>query len=198
MEQSVDKRASERLMPTQATVVVSGKEMQPVQARLLDESFGGIGVLVPPGISLSGEVDVELSQAQGGIRCVAFVRNIRPTDEGGRVGLEWKAQALSRGLRRLLQADKSSQRHKSLGRILPGGLSVMWKLYEDGKWQHIIDSADRLRKEAAACEVHELREPIDAFQSRLRTEIESAGEEMNKIVRLELDRLIATCIRALR
>ena len=193
-----DMRATHRVAPSQPTVTIFGNGIKPIQVRLLDESFGGIGVLVPHHATLGKEVDVELSQALGGIRSVALVRNIQPTDDGNRVGLEWKALALSRYLNDVLQAGKVSRKHGSLGRILPGGLSVMWKLYEGGRWEHILESADRLGEEATEGNIPELSNSITDFKREVKSAI--ATKDSNLIrekVRVELDKLILKCIRVI-
>lgn len=195
-------RATARVAPSENTfVTLFGREIEPIKVRLLDESFGGIGVLVPSHITLGKEVDIELSQALGGIRSVALVRHIRETEDGNRVGLEWKALALSRYLRDVLYVGESSKRHRSLCRILPGGLSVMWKLYEGGRWPNLIDSADRLRAEAANCRLEELCLSIDEFKRGIFAAIQSQATrqkaDISETVRAELDSLILKCIQAI-
>jgi hypothetical protein len=193
-----DMRATHRVAPSQPTVTIFGNGIKPIQVRLLDESFGGIGVLVPDHVTLGKEVDVELSQALGGIRSVALVRNIQPTNDGSRVGLEWKALALSRYLNDVLQAGKVSRKHGSLSRILPGGLSVMWKLYEGGRWEHILDSADRLGEEAQEGNASELLGSIADFKSEVSSAIETKNNnQIREKVRLALDKLILKCIRVI-
>ena len=200
MDQTIDvenQRGTERVPPAQSVVTISGQGLaEPIEVSVLDESFGGLGILVPAEVKLGKEVDVELSKAMGGVRSVALVRHIRPSANGDRIGLEWKALALSRCLRDLLQAQQSSDKHKSLARLLPGGLSVMWKLYEGGRWEQTLQSAQRLKKEAAGCQVHDLSEPIEQFDKAVRAAMDS-GEKPKETVRLELDRLILRCIRVI-
>lgn len=193
-----DLRATHRVAPSQPTVTIFGNGIKPIQVQLLDESFGGIGVLVAEHVKLGKEVDVELSQALGGIRSVALVRNIQPSTDGNRVGLEWKALALSRYINDVLQAGKTSNKHRSLSRILPGGLSVMWKLYEGGRWEHILESADRLGEEATEGSVAELTPAISEFKRQVSDAL--ATKDANLIrekVRVELDKLILKCIRVI-
>lgn len=199
---TANQRATARVSPNVDTyVTLFGREIEPLNVQLIDESFGGIGVLVPSHIKLGKEVDIELSQALGGIRSVALVRHIRETESGNRVGLEWKALALSRYLRDVLHVGERSTRHRSLCRILPGGLSVMWKLYEGGRWPNLIDSADRLREEAANCHLQELCSSIDEFKQGILAAIQSQATDrkldISEVIRAELDTLILKCIQAI-
>lgn len=199
---SANQRATARVVPNQDTyVTLYGREIKPIEVKLLDESFGGIGVLVPRHVKLGQEVDIELSQALGGIRSVALVRHIRESEEGNRTGLEWKALALSRYLRDVLHVGEKSKRHKSLCRILPGGLSVMWKLYEGGRWPNLIDSAVRLQEEAANCKLADLCNSIEEFKRAVYAAIQSQATtekvDISSTVRTELDKLILKCIQAI-
>ena len=176
--------------------MISGlSSSEEIPAIVLNESFGGLGVAAPVKIEPGREIDVELCVEMGGIRNVAFVRHASSLPSGCRLGLEWKAQAVSRCLRDLLRAEKASKKHHQLVRILPGGLSVMWKLCEAERWEQLIDSADRLRKEGAACQVHELSAPIERFQSKVRNAIETSTA--NEVVEDELNRLIKKCIEVI-
>ena len=193
-----NQRTTGRVSSSTATVMIHGLSKEAIPAIVLDESFGGLGVAAPLHFDSGTEVDIELSVEMGGIRSVALVRHCTALPSGCRLGLEWKAQALSRCLRDLLAVGSSAQKHQSLVRILPGGLSVMWKLFEAGKWAHLVDSADRLRKEAAACRVNELSAPIEQFQAGVLAAIDANDSENASIaIKTELNKLITKCIETI-
>jgi hypothetical protein len=192
-------RSSDRVSPSKSTVALHGLRPEPVPAIVIDESFGGIGVAAPFRIEPGREIDIELSVEMGGIRSTALVRYATKLPSGCRLGLEWKAQALSRGLRDLLTTDTSSKENLQLVRILPGGLSVMWKLFESQRWEQLLASADRLRKEAAACRAQSLSEPIDRFQHGIREAMEAEeGVDANSAIENELNTLISKCIETIK
>lgn len=192
-----NQRKTERVPPEQPNLMIFGMGPHPIPAVVLDESFGGLGIAAPIKIEAGAEIDVKMSDQMGGIRTVALVRHAKPLPSGTRAGLEWKAMALSRCLRDLLNAQKSSKKHKSLSRILPGGLSVMWKLFEGGRWEHLLDGADRLRKEAAACDVQELSAPIERFQKSVRSAVDDEANDTREAVRKSLDSLILKCVQTI-
>ena len=70
----------------------------------------------------------------------------------------------------------------------------MWKLFEADRWEHVLASADRLRKESAACNVNELSVPIEQFQSAIRDKLDDQSANTKEVVRSELDRLILKCV----
>lgn len=195
VEADLDNRRQLGRVPARPShVTINGLANGTVTAVVLDESFGGIGVLSPVEVPVGSEVDCTLSSEQGGIRAVAYVRNVTPQSEGARIGLEWKAQALSRNLRLLLSAKDVPDRLQALVRVLPGGISIMWKLFEAQEWQQLLFSSERLRKESAACYVHSLIEPIEEFQEVLRQSIEKELPDIKKRVETALTKLINQCI----
>lgn len=192
-----EQRSSDRVVPHHATVKISGLDSAPVTAIVLDESFGGIGVAAPVRIEPGTEIEVELSIEMGGIRSLALVRHAKPLPSGCRLGLEWKARSLSRHIRDLLSADEENLRNNRLLRILPGGITVMWRLFEAERWLHLIVAADRLRQEAAACQCPELRPAIDAFQKQVNEAMDlNDDEQITATVRRAMDVMIRECVRS--
>jgi len=192
-----NKRSNERIASDRGTVKIFGLGEGTLNAAVLDESFGGIGIATPFHIKPGTELDVELSVELGGIRNIALVRHAIALPSGCRIGLEWRASALSRHFRELLSADESNEVNNRLSRILPGGLSVMWKLFEARRWLHLLVAADRLRKEAAACHCYGLGTPVDHFQNIVRESMElSNHDEISDIARDALETLIRECVRA--
>ena len=203
METAADNsRTANRMSPTKDTALVHGLTSSPVPAAVIDESFGGLGIAVP--LKLTGEeavselADRELNIEYGGVSCVAVIRHVATMESGCRLGLEWKAQSLSRCLRDLLKLQPNGG-GEDLARILPGGLSMMWKLYEASRWHFLLDNTDRLRRQVASCGVTNLLEPIDLFQQTV-LEVADAGGEMAEAkkdkVKTGLDDLIRQCIAA--
>lgn len=202
METTADNsRVANRMSPTKDSALVHGLTATPVPAAVIDESFGGIGIAVP--LKLVGDDSVrelaerELTVEYGGVSCVAVIRHVAPMQTGCRLGLEWKAQALSRCLRDLLKLQPDVG--EELTRILPGGLSMMWKLYEASRWHFLLDSTDRLRRQVSSCKVSELNEPIEHFQQIIR-EVSGLGESTTDAakeqVKAGLNNLIRQCIAA--
>lgn len=193
-----NQRATGRVQPNKPRVRIHGLQEQSVPAVVLDESFGGLGIAAPVSrIEEGAELDVELSIDSSGVRSLAVVRHQASLPSGSRLGIEWKAQALSRQLRDLLIADSRDANH-SLARILPGGLSTMWKLFEASRWQHLIASADRLKKESAAAQTTSLLRPIEQFQLAVHQHLgHEADAAAVSAVRAELDELIEQCIAAI-
>ena len=163
---------------------------------MLDESFGGIGIAMPTFVEIGTEVDIEVA----GLRSWAIVRNVKLLPSGCRLGLEWKAQALSRRLRELIscgeQLSDLEDELQRLARILPGGLSMLWKLFEAGRWPQLVQSAERLKKEAAICNVTELTAPIERLQECLRGPIAAeAGDDIDRgAIQDAVNRLIDKCV----
>lgn len=192
---TLNNRSTERVQPRTQTVVLHGLVEGPVPAIVIDESFGGLGVAAPVHLNTGSEVDIELCVEMGGIRSNAIVRHSVALPSGCRLGIEWKAQALSRCLRDLLSVESTSEKLQPLVRILPGGLSVMWKLFEAQRFSQLLHSADRLRKEAAACGVTELSGPIEKFQCSVREVLDGNNDDdASDIIEQELNTLIRKCI----
>ena len=192
-----DMRQLGRVPARPSQITINGLGNGAITAVVIDESFGGIGVLAPVQIAVGTEVDCTLSPEQGGIRAIAYVRNMTPQSEGARIGLEWKAQAISRNLRVLLTAKGVPDHLRSLVRVLPGGISIMWKFFEAEEWQQLLVSANRLGKESAACYVHALIEPIDEFREVLRHAIGNELPDIKERVEAALTKLINECIEVI-
>jgi len=181
--------------PTRDKATVHGLTPEPVLAAVIDESFGGLGIAVPVKLQPGQGVDVELTIEYGGVSCVALVRHVAVLPSGARLGLEWKAQALSRCLRELLKVE--TQVNQELGRVLPGGLSMMWKLFEAERWEFLLDNSDRLRREVSSCGVHELTQLITQFQTVVQAMIDNPSEDKLP-VEDALNSLISQCIKVIR
>ena len=192
-------RNANRLDPTKDTAIVHDLLKRPVTAVVVDESFGGIGIAVPIKLSSDADkqhlVDREITVEYGGVKCVAVVRHVARMVSGCRLGLEWKAQALSRVLRDLLSVKADS--NQELVRVLPGGLSLMWKLYEAGHWPMLKENAARLRKQVRNCGADQLLESIEEFfvtVSQVAQDASMDAQEAKDQIHAALNQMISECI----
>lgn len=186
MSDSDDRRSSERFAAAKQTAIIYGLAKESVIGLVVNESFGGIAIKVP-GLTTIQQPGAELLIDKQGVKTYAVLRHI----ENEELGLEWKAQAIANAFRR----DSTSESHRPLADIMPGGLSLMWKLYESRRFEQLGESADRLRRESAACGVLALSEPISEFQNEVRDAI-NQGDDCGLAIRDALDQLISACEEA--
>lgn len=196
----INSRHGSRMEPTQNDALLHGLLPTAVPVAVIDESFGGIGVAVPLKLAsedsaerLSGrEITVEYT----GVSNTAVIRHVARLEAGCRLGLEWKAQALSRYLRDLLKLQPNVG--EELTRFLPGGLSMMWKLYEAERWFVMRENADRLLRQIGTVKIDALIEPIERFRDAIRVACERAETQSPaQDVRQALDCLIQECIEVI-
>lgn len=154
------------------------------KAHVIDESFGGIGLIFEANPNLAIEQEIEISY--NGVRLFAVIRHIQPQRDGTcRLGLQWKASNLAHRAEGHVVENENDRFIK----LIPSGIYMMWKLFESESWDGLWESTERLKREAAIHGIHDLASPVDQLQDTLdRTE--DARE-----IRQSLDRLIAECIR---
>ena len=196
----VNSRTSHRMSPTHDTAVIHGLTPSPIPAAVVDESFGGIGIAIPVKLADDAQQqdweDLELTVEYAGVACTAVIRHVESMQSGCRIGLEWKAQALSRCLRDLLRLLPNVS--QELSQILPGGFSMMWKMYEAGRWGIILESAERLSRQISRSENPLLVESIVRFKDIMQHVCESEEQaSLKERVQTALDTLIRDCIQAL-
>ena len=112
------------------------------ECELIDESFGGIGVLFQSKVPFRSGQELEVSY--NGVEMCAVVRHITVGDEGTRVGFEWKAAGVSRELREAVARHNGQDDYLQFLVALPSGFYMMWKLFESEKWFELNETADRL------------------------------------------------------
>lgn len=197
-----DSRHSHRMNPTQQTALIHGLTPTPTLAAVIDESFGGIGIAVPlklaPDAGKRDWEDLKLTVEYAGVTCSAVIRHVEMIESGCRLGLEWKAQALSRCLRDLL--DLLPNADQDLRQMLPGGLSMMWKLYEAERWDVMHESAGRLLRQISKSDNAEFVEAIVQFKQVMQETSESlttTKESPKERVHTALDILVCDCLQAL-
>ena len=129
----------------------------------------------------------------------AVARHISHDGEGGcRLGLEWKAAGLARKARRAERYPDTSDRNRfaevstersQFVRLIPGGLYMMWRMFESERWYELGETAHRLGREASACKVKHLKYHVHQLQDSL------AQQKPKPHIRAALDRLIDECVR---
>ena len=64
-----------------------------------------------------------------------------------------------------------------MARILPSGLSKMWRLFEAGNWIRLMDTAEKLRRESVVDRLVGLNEIIDEFLATVELATHSTEDE---------------------
>lgn len=188
------RRLTNRIGPSVDTAIVHGLTPEPLPAAVLDESFGGLGLAIPFQCDPKSQLNMELVVEIDGVKSTSLIRHVVQLPSGCRIGVEWKAQAVSRCFHQLAQLSEKAA-SDPLNRILPGGLSFMWKLFEAGKFQHMLQSADRLRREVAACNAPALTAPIERFQTQVSSVVDThSTEDIRLVAKRELNLLIEECV----
>ena len=189
------RRTADRIPPSQTKVAIYGLGDQPSPAAVLDESFAGLGVAVPIHMASSTQfVGMQVVIDYNGVRSWGEVRHASALPSGCRLGIEWKAEALSRSLRQLM-VSKTSWANHALARILPSGLSNMWKLFEANEWDRLMQASERLRKESFGCDLVPLTDVIDEFRTNVNEALLTNDSVAGK-VELALNNLILGCMHA--
>lgn len=139
---------------------------------VVEESFGGIGLLFKEHPNLvEGQI---IRFVYSGVEASAVIRHVRHDDARSyRVGIEWVAEGLAREIREkcaLRSQPTQDKRLEALLQILPGGVSMMWKLHEAEKWNELEAATDRLRREALRCRAERIIQATDAFPAALLQE----------------------------
>ena len=188
-------RVNSRIAGEPCPVQFHDKQLGMVPGVVLDESFGGLGLMFTERVRLN--VDENIQIAHNGVRAWAVVRHIAVSNVlTCRVGLEWKAAALSRRARAAmsrgaLQPTNDSREAKRRARFLsliPGGVNVLWKLFDAGNWPALVNSLERLRRESSACAIEELNVLAGEVESLIE------GNANSQHIRPALDALVEYCL----
>ncbi|MEX0937946.1 MAG: hypothetical protein WDZ59_08790 [Pirellulales bacterium] len=138
------------------------------QAMAVDESFGGIGLVVDDAAGL--EYGQEVVVSYDGATLYAIVKYVAPNGEGRhRVGLQWQ-----------IKHDLEGGKHKRLAQ-LESRLFALFRLLEVGDWEGLANAAELLQEEARNLGADALCESAAGLQQRLaenrtRNGIQSAIE----------------------
>lgn len=187
-------RETVRFTSTLREIVVRDSTGNDIVAAVLDESFGGIGVSVPGHHCVELGQDIELTY--NGVRMWAKVQNILTTEQGdSRWGLAWKAVGIAARARTVCDPTRlkllSDPAQRNLARfvdMLPGGLYMMWNLFEHAKWRELDEAAERLAQSGRRCGLTSLMQPVDSLRKAMRTGVR-LGE-----LRQKLDDLLEHCL----
>jgi hypothetical protein len=119
-------------------------------AELLDESFGGIGLLLCDGTRLFVDRQVEVSY--DGIAIGGVVRAIEPFDgDRYRVSIEWEP------------IGTHVTCHTKGGEKIEGRLFMLFRMWESANWDELAATAAKLAKEAENLGVKELVRPANTL-----------------------------------
>lgn len=170
-----DQRNFERVQPENSEATVWLEYGESLTVSVLNEGFGGVGVHSRIYVDTGEELEIDYS----GVRVWAMVRHASPADEAYHLGLEWKAEGVARRLRNTIeQAAWDGIFLNSFVRMLPGGLSMMWKLFERGKWTQLSGFLERMRREAALCGVDGLTDSAMRLQSEIDATLDEVTNEL--------------------
>lgn len=188
-EQLAGKRRLTRVKGDSKQVVLWGDSEHAEHGEVVDESFGGIGLRFDTSLQFTAEQEFEVSY--NGVQLWAVVRHVTEDDAGRhRVGLEWKASGLSRAARQTIEDDRDDVELSKFKETLPGGLYMMWRLFECGEWFQLGEKADKLRRLASRCE---FAETLSNRVRRLQAAVELPDPKESS--RKALLSLIEECVR---
>ncbi len=148
-------RRAQRIADTGKPVVIQPAGRGAVHGQSIDEAYGGIGVLVAqqPNLVAGQEADV----LYNGKRMTAVVRHVHPSGyDGHRIGLAWKGTVLSQRARAALKLRRkqgrvgSNKAFEMLVRSVPGGVQMMWSLYESENYVELGEATERIAKQGRA------------------------------------------------
>ena len=179
-------RRMKRIMADSKLVFLRAHSTDREECELMDESFGGIGVQFHSKVPFRAGQELEVSY--GGVEMCAVVRHVTVSDEGTRVGFEWKAAGVSRELREAVAAHDGDEDYLQFLVALPSGFYMMWKLFESGKWFELNETADRLLRLAKRCNVSSVTQHVERLQAAIEQ------PEPKGPTRKALDALMAQCV----
>lgn len=114
-----------------------------------------------------------------------------------RCGIAWKAVGIASRARRICDPMRaklmSDPAQRSLARfvdMLPGGLYMMWNLFENAKWVELDEAIERLVQSRKRCGLTSLAQPVKSLRKSLRSGVRL------KDLRQQLDDLVSFCLDA--
>jgi len=136
-EQRVERRQWGRFVVDVGKLVVSVAPSDQRSAKVLDESFGGIGVVLDDASGLEPGLDLSLNYE--GVLMRGTVRSVWPHAGGRyRVGIEWAPSQLHD----LEGHDGKTQ--------IQGRLRILFRMWEAGRWIEMARAVACLKREAEA------------------------------------------------
>lgn len=131
---TVDRRLWGRFVADLGDIRIHLDDGLRLNAEVLDESFGGIGLLLEEGSPL--EVGSEVSLFYDGTPMRGVVRNVRDSGDGKiRIGVEWITTAM----------DRSTRAAES---CIEERLFLLFHMWEARRWRVLADTARQLMRDA--------------------------------------------------
>ena len=150
--------------------------------------FGGIGLSFDTKVPFHPGQELEVHH--NGVRVFGIVRHFSVSDNGcSRVGLEWNAFNLAQTARKRIALSGKEDVLHPFRECLPSGFYMMWKLLENENWIELAETANRLKKLAAKCEVPTLC----SFVRELQEAAQSAAPRETSVVALHA--MVQECLR---
>ena len=154
-----ERRQWGRFVSTLGEILIDREGGSPLHADFLDESFGGIGLLLDKPDHL--EVGSAISLHYDGVPMRGMVRSVANASEAKvRVGVEWIAAA----------PEEIADPAKAL---VEERLFLLFRLWEAGKWQALRTAAWQLMRDADAHAWHDVVQSADV----LRTAVEQDASQ---------------------
>ena len=156
-QEFTDNRSSERFTGSGGEVTFQTDEGEQFQGVVVNESFGGAGIVFDDTIPLPKDTEVDV--VYHGVSTEAIVRHVTSFAKGGcMVGVHWKASALEEQVQALQQLKTRPDLNlaDALSRfidLLPGGAQLMCRLHDNQRWAELSEAIDRLAQDAAAANI---------------------------------------------
>ena len=194
-------RRSQRIKSNYERVLFVNDAGEVVRGSVFDESFGGIGLEFTEVMPVP--IGVELQIGYNGLQLTGLVRHVSITDtDGCRIGIQWKADGLADQARKIVSTyeqaaateesrDPAVEQRLRFLRLLPGGLHMMWKLFENGKWLELATTSERLAREASRYGIRSVRPVVDALQDAVARSVDAAS--MRPLLEKVVDRCLEAC-----
>jgi hypothetical protein len=172
-----DRRQWVRFLSSVGEVVIRPQGGEQRAAIVVDESFGGIGLVADDGTGLVNEAVVDVTYE--GAQMLAVVKYVCPTDDGRvRVGMEWRTKV-----------DGADSVREKLGQF-ESRLFSLFRLLEIGDWEGLQRAATHLERDAARLEIPALGNTA----AELRETLQTGGSK--KAITTALERLVDVCTYA--
>lgn len=179
-------------------VIFNDEKLGDLTGSAMDESFGGMGLLLqkPPTL----KVGQNLEYTQNGLVGSAIVRHITRGPKGYLVGLEWRGANLAQLAR---EASQERAKNPPVGftitrereqflQTLSSSVHMIWSLCEAQNWDELTQYVSRLLERAKSQGIVRLDEPVQALRRRFQN-----GDTSDAFMR-DIVIVVKTCIAICR